>query len=110
MPKPPAIKALAEEDGLAVWQPERIRHPEALEGIHVIGRRLLALCAEPGEGGFTDRLEDRLLVLEVAIRRHRAAAQLGGDRFERHTLEPVLGEETLRDRTELGAKILDLLI
>ena len=44
-PKPPAIKALAEEDDLTVWQPERIRKPEALEGIRAMAPDLMVVMA-----------------------------------------------------------------
>ena len=65
---------------------------------------------EARAGGRADRVEDLCFVGEVAIRRHRAAADFLSERAHRHTLVSVSGEESRRGGAERVAEIVELIL
>jgi hypothetical protein len=62
-----------------------------------------------GSGG-TDRVEDLGLVLEIAVGRHRAAADSLGESSHRHTLVAIFRKEAGRLEAEGFSKILELVL
>ena len=59
-------------------------------------------------GARPDRIDDLVLVAEIAVGRHRADPQGGSQLAHGHRLNAMLSELVLRRRTEAGAEISDV--
>ena len=68
----------------------------------------LQRLGKPVEAVGPDRRQDVVLVLEIAIGRHRRDAELGGQLAHGHRVRPVLGEQVLGGLAKAVPKVGDV--